>query len=344
MSQFQAGSSGLPAFRKHSRVNISEQDMIAMTPPAGTSSLPLLISPAIKGVDLFAWAEMQRERVRTLLLKYGAILFRGFSVSSPSEFDRFIATVSGESLQYIERSSPRSAVIGNIYSSTEYPAEHSIEMHCENSYQKTWPLKIFFFCFIQPESGGETPIADTRRVLARISPAIQKKFEAKGILYVRNFGSGFGLPWQTVFQTEDKARVEEYCSNAGITCEWYGQDCLRTRQMRKAIRNHPESGEPVWFNHALFFHISSLGAAAEKVLLANMGENELPNNSYYGDGSPIEPEVLDQIRMAYRAETVAFAWKYGDIMMLDNMLAAHGRTPYAGARKILVGMAEPFSD
>ena len=335
---------GLPAFKKHSRVNIAAKELVTMAPLAGASSLPLVISPAVEGVDLFAWAEMRREQIRTLLLRHGALLFRGFPVTSPAEFDRFIATVSGESLQYMERSSPRSAVSGNIYTSTEYPAEHSIEMHCENSYQKTWPLKIFFYCLIQPESGGETPIADTRRVLARLSPAIQEKFESKGVLYVRNFGSGLGLPWQTVFQTSEKAPVEEYCSNAGITCEWYGEDCLRTRHLRKAIRNHPESGERVWFNHSLFFHVSSLGTEAKNVLLASMGENELPNNTYYGDGSSIEPEVLDQIRAAFRAETVAFPWKYGDILMLDNMLAAHGRAPYAGARKILVGMTEPVTD
>jgi hypothetical protein len=28
--------------------------------------------------------------------------------------------------------------------------------------------------------------------------------------------------------------------------------------------------------------------------------------------------------------------------MLDNMLTAHGREPFIGARKVIVGMAEPF--
>jgi hypothetical protein len=29
--------------------------------------------------------------------------------------------------------------------------------------------------------------------------------------------------------------------------------------------------------------------------------------------------------------------------MLDNMLIAHGREPFMGSRKVVVGMAEPFS-
>jgi hypothetical protein len=54
--------------------------------------------------------------------------------------------------------------------------------------------------------------------------------------------------------------------------------------------------------------------------------------------------VLDRLRAAYEAELVALPWHEGDVMMLDNMLAAHGRSPYSGARKILVGMAVPVTE
>jgi hypothetical protein len=97
----------------------------------------------------------------------------------------------------------------------------------------------------------------------------------------------------------------------------------------------------VWFNHAAFFHISTLEPSAQEVLLAGSGEEELPNNTYYGDGSPIEFSVLEEIREAYRRETVSFSWQEGDLLMLDNMLVAHGRNPYVGRRKILVAMADP---
>jgi len=30
--------------------------------------------------------------------------------------------------------------------------------------------------------------------------------------------------------------------------------------------------------------------------------------------------------------------------VIDNMLYAHGRTPYAGEREVLVAMAEPYRD
>jgi len=345
MSQSQTGSAALPSFasQKKRRVSMASTGLVTMQAPGDGASLPVTIQPSTAGVDLFSWAAGERERIRGLLLQHGAILLRGFDVNTTSDFEKFIGIVSEQPLPYVERSSPRSTVGGNIYSSTDYPAQHAIALHCENSYQKTWPLKIFFYCAVAPDTGGETPIADTRRILSRIEPEVRERFTSKGVLYVRNFSEGVGLSWQTVFQTGDRAAVEQYCAAQGIECEWLGETRLRTRQIRAAIRTHPSTGEPVWFNHAMFFHISTLDRTTREGLLAIMSEEDLPNNTYYGDGSAIEPEVLDHLRWAYDAETVRSPWHPGDILMLDNMLAVHGRAPFTGNRKIAVGMTEPFS-
>ncbi|MCA1614515.1 MAG: TauD/TfdA family dioxygenase, partial [Acidobacteria bacterium] len=273
----------------------------------------------------------------------GGILFRGFDVKSAADFEQVIVAVAGHSLEYRERSSPRSQVGGNIYTSTDYPSAQSIFVHNENSYQQSWPLLIFFFCETPSEAGGETPIADCRNVLRRIPPAVRERFERKGWMYVRNFGDGFGLDWQTVFQTSDRSVVEAHCRANGIVAEWGERNRLRTRAVRPAIARHPRTGEDVWFNHATFFHVTTLEPGIRQALLAEFGGDDLPSNTFYGDGSPIEPSVLEELREAYRQETVTFPWRKGDVLLLDNMLAAHGRAPYVGARKVLVGMAEPVS-
>lgn len=328
---------------KRQAIRVSQEELIKAELMRPDVRLPLVIQPSIKGISLRTWAEANRDFIETRLLEHGGILFRGFDVNEANGFEHFIQQVSGELLEYRERSSPRSQVSGFIYTSTDYPASHSIFVHNENSYQKTFPLKIFFFCQTPAKQGGETPIADCRRIFLRVDPSIRERFIEKKWMYVRNFGDGFGLNWQTVFGTTDKPMVEEHCHRNGIIVEWKSGDRLRTRSILPLVERHPKTGEWCWFNHATFFHVSTLEPLIREALLEDFADKDLPTNTYYGDGSSIEPEVLEHLRDIYRQETVSFPWEQGDVLMLDNMLAAHGRAPYSGARKILVGMAEPIT-
>ncbi|MEW6734672.1 MAG: TauD/TfdA family dioxygenase [Acidobacteriota bacterium] len=302
--------------------------------------LPLVIEPSIDNINLIAWAKKNREFIETQLLKHGAILFRGFRVKSVEDFEQFVNTVSGTALEYNERSSPRSQVSGNVYTSTDYPANQSIFLHNEQSYNLTFPLRIFFFCVTPAQEGGETPIADTRKIFQRLSSKVKERFMEKSYMYVRNFTEGLGLSWQTAFQATDRTLVEEYCRNNKISVEWKDCNRLKTRQVRRVVAKHPRSGEMAWFNHLTFFHISTLDQSIREKLLEQFHEEELPNNTYYGDASIIEQSVLDELSEAYQQEAIIFPWQEMDILMLDNILTAHGRKSYSGQRKILVAMTE----
>jgi alpha-ketoglutarate-dependent taurine dioxygenase len=316
---------------------------IATRPLREGHALPLLVEPAVRGIDLRAWVRRHGAEVEAWLRKHGGVLFRGFGVRSAEEFEELAVAVGGPLLEYRERSSPRSFVSGRVYTSTDHPPDHRIFLHNENSYQRQWPLNIFFFALEPAARGGETPIADCRGVYRRLSPRVREPFERKGWMYIRNFGDGFGLDWKTVFQTGERGEVEAYCARAGIRCEWKSGGRLRTYAVRPALARHPRTGGLVWFNHATFFHVSTLEPHIREALRAEFGEADLPTSTCYGDGSPIEPEVLEELRAAYEAETVAFAWQQGDVLALDNMLTAHGRAPYEGPRRILVGMSEPVT-
>lgn len=323
-------------------LSISSAELVKLELMRPEQPLPLVIKPAVEDINLLTWTANNRELIETKLLKHGGILFRDFKVTQIAEFEQFIKTVSGALLEYSYRSTPRTQVSGRVYTSTEYPAEQFIPLHNEMAYSLSWPMKIFFFCVEVADIGGETPIADSRKIFQRLESRVKDQFIQKKIKYVRNYGEGLDLHWENVFQTSDRSDVEHYCHSAGIEFEWTNEGNLRTSQVCQAIATHPTTDEKVWFNQAHLFHISALKAEVRESLLSVFKESDLPRNALYGDGSTIESSMLDEIRQIYQQEAVTFPWQEGDILMLDNMLAAHGRLPYSGSRKVVVGMADPF--
>lgn len=320
----------------------AEGDALVRRSTLGSESpLPLVIEAATNGVDLGSWAAQRREELSLELRAHGGILFRGFSVGGIAGFEDLVrATSDGEMLEYSYASTPRKLVERRVYTSTEYPADQAIPLHNEMSYARRWPMKLWLYCLVPAARGGETPIADSRRVLSRIDPAIRHALDRDKVQYLRNYGSSLDLSWQDVFHTEQRSVVEKYCEDAGIEFSWLGGDRLRTRQVCQATARHPVTGDEVWFNQAHLFHLSSLPPDARNLLVREFGVDGVPRNCFHGDGSPVNESWLRAIRGAYEREAVSFSWHEGDVLMLDNMLTAHGRAPFQGERKVVVAMAE----
>lgn len=329
---------GLRSVRPRSAA-IAREELVEQSSLAPDQPLPLVLSPKHPDVDLAAWVAQHRELLAGHLARVGGLLFRGFEVADVAAFRAVVAALSPDILEYGERSSPRTLVSDGVYTSTDHPPDQPILLHNEQSYTLSWPRRIWFCCLTPPVQGGRTPIADSRRVLARLRPETAARFAERQVRYLRNYGNGLGLSWPEAFQTTDRRVVESHCQSASIQVEWRDHDRLRTSQVRPAIRVHPETGERTWFNHLLFFH----GTSLPPEVIAAVSEDELPYNTSYGDGAPIEPEVLAELRAAYQAETRSFAWQRGDLLVLDNMLTAHGREPFAGPRRVVVAMSDPMT-
>lgn len=292
----------------------------------------------LDGQKVKEWVADNKGSINDTLQEQGVIVIRGLKRMMSSQFAEMLEVLfSGPLLDYNYRSTPRTHMRGNIYTASEYHSDMLIVQHNESSYSNQWATWLGFYCQQPSKTGGQTPIADSLKIYEQIPPAIREAFERKKVRYVRNYGL-VDLPWQEVFQTEDKAVVETYCRDNGLEFQWT-ESGLRTVQVNPAVAVHPRLQAKVWFNQAHLFHSSALPATVRNNLLAVCGEQNLPRHCTFGDGSAIPDEMIETILDIYQTQSIAFDWLQNDVMLLDNMRFSHGRLPFSGARKVLVGMA-----
>lgn len=308
-----------------------------------TQTLPLIVEDTSGAIDLLTWAAEHRDAILVCQTTYGAVLFRGFDFSGREAFEEFITITSCAPITYSERSSPRDYVGGKIYTSTSHRADQEIFLHNEQSYNLSFPRCIYFYCDIAAQQGGETPMADTRKIFARLPAELQCKLMDKGYIYQRNFNRSFGLSWQEAFQSDDKDTVSKYCKDNQIDFHWDETDSeieLTTMQKREVVAVHPITGEKCWFNHCTFFNFYTLDAAIQEALKLNIDIQHMPNHTLFGDGTELTESEVEYLKDAYLAEKVMLPWQKNDVLMMDNMLSSHGREPFTGERLVLVGMSD----
>ncbi|MBW4483047.1 MAG: amino acid adenylation domain-containing protein [Tildeniella torsiva UHER 1998/13D] len=320
----------------------SQQDLVRTSYLTAAPSFPLVIEPQDDATDLRDWAENHRPWLEQQLQQHGAILFRGFDLGSALEFEQVAQAICPDLFgDYGDL--PREGMGGKVYGSTPYPAEQAIRFHNESSHLHRWPMKIWFFCVQAAQQGGETPIIDCRKAYQLLSPSLRQHLQIKQLMYVRTFTDGLDVSWQAFFQTSDRTAVEAECRRHRMQVEWTAQG-LRTRQICPAVLPHPKTGDWVLFNQIQLHHVAYLEPSVRRSLLSVLGESHLPRQVYYGDGSPLEETVLAELDAVYEQSKVQFAWQTQDLLMLDNMLVAHGRNPFVGPRKIVVAMGEMTGD
>ena len=306
------------------------------------SRLPVLVTPD-ESKDLSRFAIDNRSAIDELLTEAGAILFRGFDVSGARDFDSFVQSVSTTKMDYVYGSTPRTHVENGIYTATEYPPSQEIPLHSEVSYHTDWPSRLALCCTRPADEGGTTPLADLRRVGESAGAALVEEFASRRVMYVRNYHPHVDVPWQQVFRTDSKREVTKFCKRHGIDVEWLDDDSLRTVQVCQGTVTHPVLNETFLFNQAHLFHVSSLEPDTAASLIEMFGKDKLPRNAYFGDGSEIEPEKLDAVRRAYADNAVDAEWEAGDVVLVDNLQAAHGRRTFSGQREVLAALMDPTS-
>ncbi|HET9623986.1 MAG TPA: TauD/TfdA family dioxygenase [Kofleriaceae bacterium] len=322
--------------------------------------LPLRLTPtrdalARDPAAFVAWYAEQRGRFEAALDEHAAVLFRGFALPDTADFQRVIALYPPHAPGYIAGATPRKVIEGQVYESTRMPAPFKIGLHQEKAYMAQFPRLIAFYCKLASEAGGETPLADMRGVLRRLAPAVLERFRARGVMYRRNFFDSheppgapapsheYHRPWREAFETDDRAEVEARCRDRGLAYEWLADGSVTVSHVGPATLRHPRTGAEVWFNQAAAQHVNprALGDFSFRVLSRKYDKRiAFPYEIRFGDGSAMSRADLDPVYDALDAEERAFPWQPGDLLLVDNVLASHGRMPFKGKRDIQVAMMD----
>jgi alpha-ketoglutarate-dependent taurine dioxygenase len=292
--------------------------------------------PGLEGLRDYLSDTAETDR---LLIAKKALVFRGFGISR-KELQSVLDLLLRDRLAYVHGNSPRTKVGDNIYTSTEYPPEFVISMHNELSYAARWPARLLFYCEMAAAAGGATPVVDGTRWLDLLDAEVRDAFSG-GIRYSQNLpdGHGLGRSWQDTFETDDPGEVEAYLSGAGATWEWT-KSGLRVHQVRPATARHPVTGAEVWFNQADQWHPATLGDELAAALAATVPEDDLPQSVRFADGTPIPDRYVLHIRDRGLEAAVDVDWQPGDLLLIDNVLVAHGRRAFTGSRRVLVAMSD----
>lgn len=309
-------------------------------------AFPLVIQP-----HEIASLKSDRKQLKELLLQHGALLLRGFNLSKAEDFSHAIQELDlGTFVDYIGGDSPRTKICPGVYTSTEAPPYVKIALHNELSFMQHYPSHIFFFCEIPPLKSGQTMIASSKAVFNSIHPAVRERFEEKGILYTSHYPdksswirkvNPYHKPWSIVFETEDPKKVEALCKQHGITYKWHPSGWLEMHQKMPATLKHPLTQETLWFNQAHLFDFNPKLLGWWRYLATEMlylKPHTKLHSVAFGDGSPIPKKDLYHILDVLDQCSVYFPWQKGDLLILDNLSAMHGRATFKGPRRILTSM------
>ena len=333
--------------------------------------LPLIITPENGETSKSALLDNIRGNRESFMQKFysnGAVLFRGFDINTPVEFEELALLIDPRMEDGYYGTSPRNLVKGtkHVYTASELPPYYPIMQHCEMSYAKHPPVSLFFYCHIEPGYGGETPLCNFRKVYNEIDPAIRQEFDKKGVITVRNYSglekkSRFNLfelkKWNEIFLTDDKSEVERQCREQEIEYEWMSNGNLRLQHHTPAAIEHPLTHEKVWFNHLQVFHPAAAPveygyihqqqhraktmfwtvflSALVKAKSLTTKPIDQSMNVLFGDGAPVPDSYVKHVEDIIWKNLVIFPWKKNDVLAIDNFSTSHGRLPFEGKREIL---------
>ncbi|MDJ0778160.1 MAG: TauD/TfdA family dioxygenase [Gammaproteobacteria bacterium] len=261
-----------------------------------------------------------------------AVLLRNTGMTEVAEMAAWAEFVGAPRMEYKYGTGFRYPMGGGVLSVGTEPPHSPVEPHCEMAYWKFYPRKVLFGCESIPARGGETVIADNRRVTEDILPTeAGRKILERGIRYIRNFSDRDrpdSIPsmkhWQDNFGLEARAELRQYCGEM----EW---DLLERADGSVQV-SYPEEGyeyDPVSGTDLFFTSITRLGRCFDEwPPFDRLPSEQRPYHLTYADGGDFSAQDLATIEAVFARYSVPITWQPGDIAVLDNIAWTHARPAY----------------
>ncbi|XP_021667809.2 clavaminate synthase-like protein At3g21360 [Hevea brasiliensis] len=274
----------------------------------------------------------------SLLHKTGAILFRGFPINTASDFNNVVEAFGFEELPYIGGAAPRTNVVGRVFTANESPPDQKIPFHHEMAQVPEFPSKLFFFCEVEPGSGGETPIVLSHIIYERMKERYSdfvERLEEHGLIYNRVLGedddpsSPIGRGWKSTFLTEDKSVAAERAAKLGMKLEWL-EDGVKTKMGPiPAVKYDKSRNRKIWFNSMVAAYTGWEDA-----------RNDPKKAVTFGDGKPLPVDIIYDCLKILEDESVAIPWQKGDFLLIDNWAVLHARKSFNPPRRVLASLCK----
>jgi hypothetical protein len=318
------------------RIDVVKAQQEAAKMPHCPTELRATAEDNAMGAEYFS---KNKDMIREELLKYGAVWVRGFDLMKSVKGYREMYEAIGlepcldplHSSGLRKFTSERDAMYEEVNKASL--RGHYIGLHCESTSKRTAAYAAFV-CFQKAtEGGGRFLVADGSAILAEMdTKVLQKLYDRQIRISVSNLDLPPALPdfiKQGFMKAVDAAVAPKFDMDLEMMFEKDGKPgrLQAVETAESPINRHPVTGAPVWFNNA-HNHARKL-RDRRPCGVPEVGMTEV----FYADTmEPLSLEDCQEIKRASEKHITALAMEPGDVLLVDNYRALHGRDVFQGDR------------
>lgn len=358
------------------RLEVNERSM-----PTGKRSpqFPLVIEPgnSSRSTELPEFLNDNSQKVLESLHRFGAVLLRGWDVTTERDFERAILNIQGilPFKRHFKIEADRRKVPGTrfvFHTSTAVKTGGSFQVpgrffHSENFYHPEVPAYQFFWSKKSSLLGGETAIVDMQSAYSRLPQSVKVRLESARVFArswpLRQMARMYGRSESALEKTILKLGMEIGESDGRkhimlfkppvLEHPFSGKRSLQIsfKELREVVRQMTQRFMPFFSGAEWAIHRAAWTNSGLLELLTSIDEAGLEVAEKVFD----MPASFDRFRIDRRLNqnqsarmakvmmehTAIFQWKPGDILMLDNLQTLHCGMPGFGPRELRVMLSNP---